>query len=543
MASVREVTFELLRSNGMTTIFGNPGSTELTMLTEFPEDFRYVLGLQELVVMGMADGFAQASGTVAHVNLHTAPGVGNAVGGIFNAHANKSPLLITAGQQVRAQVLIEANLTNREAVAGPQPFVKWAHEPVRAQDVPGAIARAIHTARLPPKGPAFVSIPMDDWAVEADPDRTAQLLRRRVGGRARPEEWVLREVAAKLTAAANPVFIAGPEIDASPGGWEAAIALAEHQRLPVWATSATGGGRIGFPEGHPNFAGVLPPAIGAVSQTLDGHDLVLVAGSPVFPYYPYIPGPLLPEACDLIAITSDPSEAARAPMGAAIVADVGLTLARLAELAAEEPAPGRPGPDPRPLPGPPQEPADASDAGPMSGSAAMAALADAWPEDGIAVLESPSTTIALRTRLRLSRPGSYYFGAGGGLGYGIAAAIGVQLAVPDRPVVCVLGEGSAQYGITALWTAAAYRLPITFLVLRNHEYMILKWFGLMEQVTGVPGMDLPGLDVAAVATGYGVPSQTVRTREELTEALRTAIGADDGPRLVQVDVASGMWFE
>ena len=158
MTSVREATFDLFRAHGMTTIFGNPGSTELPMLADFPDDFTYVLGLQELVVMGMADGFAQASGRPTHVNLHTAPGVGNAVGGIFNAQANKSPLVITAGQQVRPQITIEANLTNRDATVGPQPYVKWSHEPPRAQDVPGAIGRAIHHAMLPPKGPAGIDV-------------------------------------------------------------------------------------------------------------------------------------------------------------------------------------------------------------------------------------------------------------------------------------------------------------------------------------------------------------------------------------------------
>jgi benzoylformate decarboxylase len=173
----------------------------------------------------------------------------------------------------------------------------------------------------------------------------------------------------------------------------------------------------------------------------------------------------------------------------------------------------------------------------------MAALADVWPEDAIAVLESPSSTVAFRNRVRISHPGSYYFGASGGLGFGISAAVGVQLAQPERPVVCVLGEGSAQYGITALWTAVAYKLPVTFLVLRNEEYMILKWFAAFEQVEGAPGLELPGLDVAAVAGAYGMKARTVSGREELTEALREAIAADDGPRLVQVQVASGMWLE
>ncbi len=195
MATVREATLELFRAHGMTTVFGNPGSTELPMLRDFPDDFTYVLGLQELVVVGMADGFAQASGRPTHVNLHTAPGVGNAVGGIFNAQANKAPLVITAGQQVRPHMLMEANLTNRDAVVGPQPYVKWSHEPARAQDVPAAIARAIHHASLPPRGPAFVSIPMDDWGVEADEDRSRQALRRTVNPRAMPDPAGLAQLA------------------------------------------------------------------------------------------------------------------------------------------------------------------------------------------------------------------------------------------------------------------------------------------------------------------------------------------------------------
>ncbi|HTX46782.1 MAG TPA: benzoylformate decarboxylase [Solirubrobacteraceae bacterium] len=537
MPTVREATFELLRAHGMTTVFGNPGSTELPMLRDFPSDFRYVLGLQELVVVGMADGYAQATGKPTHVNLHTAPGVGNAVGGIFNAQANHSPLVITAGQQVRAQITIEANLTNRDAVVGPQPYVKWAHEPPRAVDVPRAIGRAIHHATLPPRGPAFVSIPMDDWDVEADEDVARNAAARSVSARTVPDGAALASLAERLQTAASPVLVAGPDVDAS-GGWDAAVALAEKLRLPVWASPVTGGNRLGFPENHPNFRGALPPAIGALSGTLAGHDLVLVVGSSVFPYYPYIPGPLLPDGVALVAITSDPNEAARAPMGDAIVGDVCLAVERLLELCGE--ASDRPAPEPRPAPGPLPEAAE-NEA--ISGSAAMAALADAWVQDGIIVLESPSSTNALRNRLRLGRSGSYYFGASGGLGFGISAALGVQLAQPGRPVVCVLGEGSAQYGITALWTAAAYRIPVTFLILRNDEYMILKWFAEFEQVSGAPGLDLPGLDVAAVANAYGVPARTVSGREELTDALRTAIADDDGPQLIQVSVASGMWME
>jgi benzoylformate decarboxylase len=531
VTTVREASFDLFRAHGMTTMFGNPGSTELPMLAGFPDDFRYVLGLQEAVVVGMADGYAQASGRPALVNLHTAPGAGNAMGAIFNARANHSPLVITAGQQVRPVVTMEANLTNRDAARMPHPLVKWSYEPSRAEDVPHALARAVHTASLPPMGPAFVSIPMDDWEVEVDDEYARHAIGRSTDGRAGAGAEAVRNLAARLEAATNPVMIAGPDIDAS-GAWDAAVALAERQRLPVFAIPAPGGGRLGFPEGHPNFRGVLPPAIGPVSETLAGRDLVLVVGASVFSYYPYIPGPLLPDGTGLVAITSDPDEAARAPMGDAIVADVRLTLEGLLETVGESDRdPGESLPDP--VPGPDEDP--------ITGTAAMHALAGAFPDDGIIVLEAPSSTLALRNQLRISRPGSYFFGAGGGLGFGLAAAVGVQLAQPERSVVCVIGEGSVQYAVTALWSAVAYETPLTVLVLRNSEYAILKWFADIEEVSGAPGLDLPGLDTAAIASGYGVNSRRVEGADELREALGQAI-ASERPELVEVGVAPGMWL-
>jgi benzoylformate decarboxylase len=528
MASVREVAFELFREHGMTTIFGNPGSTELPMLAEFPDDFRYVLGLQEAVAVGMADGYAQASGRTTHVNLHTAPGVGNGMGAIFNAQANHAPLLVTAGQQVRAHITMQANLTNRDATRVVHPFVKWSFEPPRAQDVPAALARAIHTASLAPKGPAFVSLPMDDWTQDAGPE-SSYLIERTAQPRTGPDPAAIEALAQRLSAAENPVLVAGPDIDAV-GSWDDAVALAERQKLPVFASPAPGGGRLGFPESHPLFQGVLPPAIGPVAETLKGRDLILVVGSSVFPYYPYIPGPLLPEGASLVAITSDPDEAARAPMGDVILADVGLALrALLAEVGEANRA------EPQPLPDP--SPGEESD--PLTPTMVHHTLAQVFPEDGIVVLESPSSTLSLRNQLRLSRPGSYYFGAGGGLGFGLAAALGVQLAQPDRPVICVLGEGSVQYAVSGFWTAAAYDVPVTFLILRNEEYAILKWFADVEEVKGAPGLDLPALEVAKVAEAYGVSAKAVSSRDELHAALESAIGSSK-PELVEVPVTPGM---
>ncbi len=550
MRTVREATIELLRAQGMTTLFGNPGSTELPMLGDFPEDFRYILGLQEAVAVGIADGYAQATGRPALVNLHTAPGLGNGMGAIFNAQANKSPLVVTAGQQYRSLMTLQANLTNRDATRMPHPLVKWSWEPPCAQDVPHALARAVHTAALAPRGPVFVSIPMDDWYAEVrSEEEVRHQLTRTVTGAGVPERAAIERLARRLAQARNPAFVAGPDIDAA-GGWDAAVALAERARLPVYATPATGGGRLGFPEDHPLFQGILPPAVQPLGEALAPHDFVVAAGTSIFPYYPNIPGALLAEGTSLMAITSDPDEAARAPMGDAIVADVALTLAALAEAvgtAMEAPqgspggqagAPGGAGalrepPTARPAP----EAVPLTD--PMSPSTAVRTLAEVFPKDGIVVLESPSATPALRNQLRLGSPGSYYFSAGGGLGFGMPASIGVQLACPERPVVCVIGEGSAQYAVQSFWTAAAYKVPVTFLVLRNEEYAILKFFSLMEEVPGAPGLDLPALDTAAVAAGYGVNARHARDPEELGVELRRAL-ASDQPELVEVQVAPGM---
>src|SRR4051794_24955264 len=226
MPTIREATFDLFRGQGMTTIFGNPGSTELPMLADYPADFRYVLGLHEGVVVGMADGFAQASGRTTVVNLHTAPGVGNAMGAIFNAQANHSPLLVTAGQQAGSLVTLQANLTNPDAARVPHPFVKWSHEAGRAPDGPLAPGRGIPLAGLPARGPTFVSVPMDDWAAEVDGADARQAIKRKVAGWAVASPVAVSDLASRLEAAERPALVAGPDIDAS-GGWEAAVALAE----------------------------------------------------------------------------------------------------------------------------------------------------------------------------------------------------------------------------------------------------------------------------------------------------------------------------
>ena len=230
MTSVHDVTYDLLRRHGVTTIFGNPGSNELPFLKDFPADFRYFHGLHEGVAMGMADGYAQASGKPALVNLHSAAGTGNGMGALANAWNSHTPLIVTAGQQIRAMVDVEALLTNLDSTQLPRPLVKWSYEPSIAQDVPLAMSRALHTAALPPSGPVYLSVPYDDWAAEADPQSSA-LLDRQVHAVGSFDGPSLSRVVDRLNAAKNPVLVLGPEVDACRANAHA-VRLAEKLRAP-----------------------------------------------------------------------------------------------------------------------------------------------------------------------------------------------------------------------------------------------------------------------------------------------------------------------
>ena len=304
--TVRDATFDLLRRLGLTTIFGNPGSTEEPFLQDFPDDFTYVLGLQEASVLAMADGYAQATRRPALVNLHTFAGVGHAIGSLICAAYNKTPLIVTAGQQTREMLLLEPYLTNVQPLETPKPWVKWSYEPVRPSDVPAAVMRAYTTAVQPPAGPVFLSLPMDDFDKPATGVAVVRTQSERVG----PDPVRLAEFARHIGAAENPALVLGAALDRSDG-WEAAIRLAEKLRVPVWAPPETE--RAVFPEDHPLFRGFLPFAIAPLAEKLKAHDLVVVIGAPVFRYYPYVPGDYLPDRTRLLHITDDPAEAAGGP--------------------------------------------------------------------------------------------------------------------------------------------------------------------------------------------------------------------------------------
>jgi benzoylformate decarboxylase len=524
MPTIRDVTYEILRARGLTTIFGNPGSNELVFLDGMPADFTYVLGLHEGAVLSMADGYSLASGRPAMVNLHAASGSGNAMGAMTNAVYSHSPLVVMAGQQVRATIGQEVMLANVDAAALPRPLVKWSGEPSCAADVPRTIDQAIHTATLPARGPVYVSVPYDDWLADADSE-TAHLAHRRVTSAGSLSPVQLADLIDLLDGARNPVLVLGPQVDAALAN-DDAVRLADQLRAPVWiAPSAS---RAPFPTRHPAFRGVLPAAAQEVHDLLDGHDVVLVIGAPVFRYHQYVPGAYLPAGTHLVQITADPREAARAPMGDAVVADIGDALARLADGVAVS---GRPA-----LPALPDFPAPTTGQGYVHPAELFALLREHAPDDAVYVTESTSTSDAFWSQMDLREQGSYYSPASGGLGFGLPAAVGAQLALPGRQVIGLIGDGSANYGITALWTAARYGIPVVFVVLKNGTYGALRWFTDVLGTRESPWLDVPGIDFVRIAEGYGVPARAVRSADDFVVSLKAALSAS-APMLIEVTTA------
>jgi benzoylformate decarboxylase len=519
--SVRDATVALLRARGLTTIFGNPGSTELGLLRDFPADFRYVLALHEGVAVAMADGYAQASGRPALVNLHSACGVGNAMGAVVNAFHNRAPLVITAGNQDRRHLELEPYLFAR-STAVMEPYVKFSHEPARPQDVPDAIDRAWALAGTPPRGPAFVSIPSGDWDAPASPDVCAAPERGVLAGTA-ADEGLLDRLAERIDAAQAPALIAGGGVDQA-GAWDEVAELAERLSAPVW--TAPQAPRLGFAEDHPLYRGHLAPGRATAAAQLAGCDLAVVLGAPVFAFLPYEPGEAVFPA--LVHVTDDPDEGARAP-ALSVVAGVRSVARGLAERLRPR-SPARPM-APRPAPAP----VDARAAGPIPPAFLMAALARALPQDAVLVEESPSNRNDLRAHVWIRRPSSFFATTSGGLGFAMPASVGIKLAAPERPVVCLVGDGSALYAPQTLWSAVRLGAAVTFVVVNNGRYAILEAAARFGGIEGLPSMELPGVDFLALAASFGCHAVRVTEPTELPGVLAQAVRAGE-PVLLDVVV-------
>lgn len=522
--TVHEVTYDLLRELGLTTVFGNPGSTEQTFLKNFPDDFTYVLGLQEASVLAMADGFAQSTGKPALVNVHTAAGMGNAMGNLVAAYKGNVPLIVTAGQQTREMVLCEPYLTNKDENLLPLPWVKWAYQPARAEDVPAAFMRAYAVAVQPPTGPVFLSIPLDDWEKPA----LGPAVVRTVSHRVSPDAQRLRGFAERINRSQRPMLVFGPEVDRS-GAWDAGVAFAEKVGAPVYCGPLPD--RASFPEDHRLYQGQLPMTIAGVTDVLRGHDLVVVVGAQVFRYYPYVAGEYLPEGTELLQITTDPGLAGAAPVGDSLLGDALLVLEQIVGMIEER------SDRPAPATQPPRPSAVAEATAPLTTEAVWSTLSTVKPADAPVVTESTSTIAQQLRWLPTTRSGGFFATASGGIGWGVPAAVGVALGDRargvKRSVIATIGDGSFQYSVQAIWTAAQHRLPVVYVVMRNGEYSILKSFAVLERTPGVPGLDLPGLDIASIATGFGCRAINVDSTEKLAHEFTAALDAD-GPTVIVV---------
>jgi benzoylformate decarboxylase len=523
MANVREVLFDLLRELKMTTIFGNIGSTEEPMLKNFPDDFRYILSLHEAVSVAIADAYSQATGEAVHVNLHTAAGSGNAMGNIETAWYNRTPMIITAGQQTRKMLLLEPLLTNKNPLLQAAPWVKWSYEPALAEDVPAAFMRAYATAVQAPAGPVYLSLPMDDMDKECPLVPAKRIIERRLSA----GEDILAPVAEALTNSNNPMLIFGGAVDQSDG-WDSAVALAEKLNCEVWAGPFEG--RPGFPENHPLYQGALVPAIEPICKKMEGHDLVIVIGAPVFRYYPYAAGDYLPKGTRLIHITDSAEESARAPVGDCYVADPARACTMLAKLVPQSK---------RKAPAPVAPPEIPKAGETITPDYLFHAISKLRADDSIITHESLSNATSLKKHLPTKRTRSFFSLFSGVLGYGLPAAIGVALAEKDRgskrKVIALQGDGATQYVIQSFWNAAKEDLNILFIILKNREYNILKSYGKYLDAQGVPALNITGIDTVMLAKGYGCEGSYVSKPDQLEDALKAAL-SHQGPFVLQVEV-------
>ena len=503
--TVREATFDVFREYGLTTLFANPGSTEISFLTDLPSDLRFVLGLHESSVVGMATGWAIGRGEPALAILHTTPGLGNAVSAIATARVNRAPLVVVVGQQDRRHIATEPFLAGRlRDLAGDYPV--WVDQPVRAQDVPGAIARAHHEATTG-RGPAIVIVPMDDWSVEAaDPSERAAA-RRVVRSRAADEESVA-ELAELLAGAKRPALVVGAGAD-DGATWLALVDLAERLACPVWQEPFSA--RAGFPQDHALFAGHLPADRIRLRETLAPHDVVFSVGAPVFRQYPFIPGPFVEPGTMVAMVSEDAAEVHRSTADLAVLAAPGPVCVELARL-----VPARDGTRPGPF-AVPEAPAPPAAGEPLRAAHVFSALAERLPRNAVVIEECPSNRPELLVRLPARESLGSLSPAMGGLGFALPAATGLRMARPDRPVVAIVGDGSSLYSIQALWSAAHYNVGALFVILSNGGYAIMD--RLAEQHGGTAPWPSFGIDVAALARAFGCPARTISEHGELLESL------------------------
>ena len=547
--SGKRAFLELLKQEGVDILFGNPGTTELPLMDAFAveHDIRYILGLQEAALMSMADGYAQASGKLAVLNLHVAPGLGNAMGMLYDAVKAAAPILLTAGQQDLEYLATEPVLSADLATLA-RPFVKWSAEVHRVEDLPRLVHRAAKTALAPPTGPVFLSLPGDILKAEANLDL---LKPTRVAPRVRGDAAAIAAAGALLAQAKRPVIIAGDAVAQSRAHAEL-VALAELIGAPVYTEFVPSS--ASFPASHPLFRGATLRSQAAVRQVLDQYDVLFSVGGDLFTLS--LPSDIdpMPPGMRLIHLDTDPWEIGKNyPAEVAILGDPQSTLPEITAAIEQAMTSGARGAarerfkaacettlaERNALKAKAKALAGKS---PVQALALLDAIGDMLPKDAVVIEEVLSSAPGIRSLIRSDDPQSYYGLRGGGIGWGIPAAIGIKLALPHRPVVALVGDGSAMYTIQALWTAAHDRIAVVFVILNNRSYRILKQRllalrGHAEQVDTFVGMELvdPPIDFVGLARSLGVAAEHVKTVHDATDLVAQGIKSN-APLLIDVDL-------
>jgi benzoylformate decarboxylase len=547
-----EALLEILAASGVSHIFGNPGSTELPLNEIVVKDprFQYVLGLHELPVTAMADGYAMASGGLGVSCVHITCGLGNAMGMLYNAYRAGTPLLLLAGQQDRRLRLSEPALEG-DMVSVARPWTKWSVEVQRVEDVPTVARRVVQTALTPPTGPVFVSLPVDVQLEQADgldlfpphiPDR-----------RVRPALGAVRAAAGLLAQARNPAILAGSRVMEASAVAEL-VTVAERLGAPVVAEQQTSHGRLPMPADHPLYAGTLPLWSPDVHRRLEGFDVILAVGMNLLRLFMYQePACAIPEHIRLIHLDADPWEIGKNyPVEIGLLGDPKAGLAELAQRLSETQSKKQARRAEQRMAEYSSRRAAEREAllaeietqweqRPMTPVAFMGALCRVLPPHA-AVVEEAVTAHAnlLETLGVLADPTGYFAHRGWALGWGVGSAVGVKLAWPDRPVMALLGDGASLYGIQGLWTAAHHHVPVVFVIANNAQYKILKIVGAEMQLPQMaerqfPGMDLvePEVDFVGLARSLGVEAHRVTEPEELSERVSEAL---DGTEPILLDV-------
>jgi benzoylformate decarboxylase len=542
----RAAFLQLLADEGVTHLFGNPGTTELAIMEVVPDfpQLKFILGLQEAVVMAMADGFCRASGRLAAANVHVMPGLGNAMGALYNAKFSGSPVILTAGQQEQGHGLLEPMLYE-PLVPVAQPLVKWAVEVTRAADLPRIMHRAAKVALTPPTGPVFLSLPGDvlDEALEMDMGRPV-----RVEAGVRPTDSSLESLADRLLKAKRPALLAGQEIAAHDAFAEASE-VAELLGAAVFGSSIPYSAP--FPSEHPAYMGALTRLQKQVRANLEPHDLLFCIGADLLRMSVYSPVEPLPENLPVIhlserahelgknyrtdlAIQANVKETLRALLPLLRKkADRGAAEKRLAEMKKINWSAQR---DKARI-----DAMLAAETKPIDPQYLMLRFTETLPKDAVVVDEGLVSTTTLPRFLSLKDPRCYYGLASGGLGFAIPGAVGISLALPGRPIAVMVGDGSAMYAVQGLWTAAHHQLPITYVIANNRGYRIIKErlvsFRKTDKFTGMDIRD-PDIDFLAVAKSFGLPARRVTDPQDIAPALREGF-ASGKPNLIDLRVADG----